>query len=216
MLAGVNGAGKSSLLGETVLAEGGVYYNPDAMARHLRDQNPALGAEAANSEAWRLGVEGLRRAVAGGQDYVFETTLGASTITGILLEAARDGHDVAMLFVGLEGPELHLARVRARVAAGGHDIPEARVRARYDSSRANLIRLLPYLSSLRLFDNSAEADLAAGQPPAPRELLRMGRGVIQLLARATELPVWARPVVMAAIQLDPSGAWRLFSSKRPR
>ena len=31
-------------------------------------------------------------------------------------------------FVGLSSPELHMARVRSRVARGGHDIPEEKLR----------------------------------------------------------------------------------------
>ena len=64
-------------------------------------------------------------------------------MTALLERALAVGLEVRVWYVGLSSPELHLARVRARVAKGGHDIPEAQVRARYDSSRLNLIRLLP-------------------------------------------------------------------------
>jgi predicted ABC-type ATPase len=57
--------------------------------------------------------------------------------------------------------ELHLARIARRVSEGGHSIPEDLVRARFDSSRLNLIRLLPHLTELRLFDNSAESKITA-------------------------------------------------------
>jgi predicted ABC-type ATPase len=69
---------------------------------------------------------------------------------------------VRVWYVGLSSPELHIARVRARVAKGGHDIPEPRIRERYDASRLNLIRLLPRLSELWVYDNSVEADPDAG------------------------------------------------------
>src|SRR2546422_5178074 len=51
--------------------------------------------------------------------------------------------------VGLSSAELHIARVRARVAKGGHDIPEPRIRDRYDRSRLNLIHLMARLTELR-------------------------------------------------------------------
>lgn len=201
VLAGVNGAGKSSLLGETVRALGGEYYNPDQAARELRRRDPSLSLEMANSLAWQAGVTGLRHSIAEGLTYAFETTLGAETITGILLEALAEGHEVSMLYIGLEGPELHLARVRARVAAGGHDIPEARIRERYDRSRANLLRLLPHLTALRVFDNSTDAAPAAGVAPAPHEVLEMDGGRVRFVARLESIPGWAKPIVLTAMGL---------------
>ena len=50
----------------------------------------------------------------------------------------------------------------ARVRRGGHDIPEADIRRRYTSSQINLIRLMPRLTVLAVFDNSAQADPAVG------------------------------------------------------
>jgi predicted ABC-type ATPase len=70
----------------------------------------------------------------------FETTLGGSTITALPERALAAGIAVRVWrvgYVGLEGLDLHLARVRARVARGGHDIPAERVRARHDQSRLN-------------------------------------------------------------------------------
>jgi len=36
-------------------------------------------------------------------------------------------------------PEQHIARVEARVAAGGHPIPEEKIRERYPRAQLNLI-----------------------------------------------------------------------------
>ena len=55
---------------------------------------------------------------------------GGKTVTGKILEAART-HDVVIWFCGLSSPELHIARVEARVAAGGHPIPVEKILERY-------------------------------------------------------------------------------------
>ena len=94
-------------------------------------------------------------------DYAFETTLGANTIPALLRDACEQ-HEVSIWFCGLENVELHLQRVAERVEAGGHDIPEAKIRQRFDSSRLNLIELLPHLTTLHVYDNSRPAD-ADGQ-----------------------------------------------------
>jgi hypothetical protein len=86
------------------------------------------------------------------------------------------------------------------VAAGGHDIPEAKIRERYDRSRKNLIRLLPRLSELSLYDNSAQGNLDDDDLPPPLLILRMVEGRITETCNLTEVPVWARSIVIAAVR----------------
>jgi len=115
-LAGVNGAGKSSLLGTWLDAEGLSWFNPDSFTRRLVDAGWPLPD--ANAEAWQEGTRRLRQAMADGTDFAFETTLGGNTIPRLLREAC-ERHQVAIWFCGLADVGLHVARVAARVAAGG-------------------------------------------------------------------------------------------------
>ncbi|MBB5865812.1 AAA family ATPase [Xanthomonas sp. 3058] len=198
VLAGVNGAGKSSLLGSLLQEDGATWFNPDAFTRQLVEQGWTL--EDANAQAWQEGVRRLRQAMADGSDYAFETTLGATTIPRLLQEACAQ-HAVAVWFCGLSSVELHLERVAARVAAGGHAIPEHKIRERFDASRANLIALLPHLAVLHVYDNSAPAD-AAGQtePLLVLELDRAGLHYPTTLEALAQVPDWAKPIVMAALE----------------
>ncbi len=198
-LAGVNGAGKSSIGGAALLARSAAYFNPDLAARDLLASNPGLSLEQANGLAWETGRRGLAQALQQGTNFAFETTLGASTIPDLLLAGARQGARVHVWYAGLASPELHLRRVRERVQAGGHDIPEERIRARYDSSRANLIRLLPHLASLRVCDNGIEADPKAGQAPRPVLLLQMASGRLVAHIALGQVPEWAKPILTAAL-----------------
>ncbi len=200
VLAGVNGAGKSSIGGAALLASSAAYFNPDLAARTLLEANPGTSLEQANGHAWELGRRGLEQALRGRSNFAFETTLGANTIPDMLLAGAREGARVHVWFAGLSSPELHLQRVRERVRAGGHDIPEARIRARYVSSRANLIRLLPHLATLRVYDNSADADPKAGHRPQPVLLLSMTDGFTVSHAPLIQIPDWAKPILAAALQ----------------
>lgn len=201
VLAGVNGAGKSSIAGAAFRDKGADYYNPDEAAAVLRQANPGLGQVQANSAAWHRGRELLERAMAGGLDFAFETTLGASTIPRLLIDAAGQGIAVHVWYAGLATPEQHIARVRARVARGGHDIPEAAIRRRFEHSRLNLILLLPVLASLRVYDNSFEADPAAGRAPKPVLVLHMSRGRILNPQDLPRVPDWAKPVAAAAMKI---------------
>lgn len=201
VIAGVNGAGKSSVAGEAFRQSGADYYNPDEAARLLRAANPTLTQTAANSAAWHEGVRLLKRAIGERLDFAFETTLGANTIPRLLREAANAGVEIYVWYVGLDSPELHIARVKSRVARGGHDISAADIRRRFEHSRLNLIDLLPVLRALRLFDNSAQADPAGGQTPKPRLVLSMeGRKILEP-KDLTQTPAWAKPIVAAALKL---------------
>ena len=203
VLAGVNGAGKSSIAGAAFRAHGADYYNPDEAARALRAAHPGLNQVEANSAAWRRGRDLLERAIAERLNFAFETTLGANTLPRLLAEAAAQGFEVRVWYAGLATPELHLARVRARVARGGHDIPEQAIRRRFEHSRLNLIQLLPVLTALRLYDNSAEADPAHGKAPMPVLVLHTARGRIRNLRGLPLTPDWAKPIVAAAMKLHP-------------
>jgi len=202
VLAGVNGAGKSSIGGAAIREFGGEYYNPDEAARDLMVANRVLSQAEANSQAWQIGKSLLEKAIAAGLDFAFETTLGAHTIPALLLDAAKKGVEVHVWYAGLSTPGLHIARVKARVKKGGHDIPEADIRRRYEHSRLNLIDLLPHLASLHVCDNSLDADPAAGKAPEPALVLHMERGKILNAEDLKHTPGWAKPVVAAALKLN--------------
>ncbi len=202
VIAGVNGSGKSSIAGATFRALGSDYFNPDEAARRLMAVNPTLSQKAANSVAWRQGVRLLKRAIEERLDFAFETTLGGNTITQVLAQAAAQGIEIHIWYVGLSSPELHLERVRARVRRGGHDIPEKDIRRRYEHSRLNLIALLPHLTALRVHDNSEEADPAAEEAPSLRLVLQMERAKILGPPNLSRTPDWAKPIVAAALKLN--------------
>lgn len=201
VLAGVNGAGKSSIGGAAFRSSGADYYNPDEAARELMDAQPGLTLAEANAAAWQTGRTLLERAIKERLDFAFETTLGGNTIPRLLAEAAKSGIEILVWYVGLESPELHVERVAARVLRGGHPIPEEMIRRRYELSRLNLVQLLPFLSALRVYDNSDHAEPEAGGMPAPRLLLHLKAGRILEPEDLSKTPDWAKPIVAAALQL---------------
>lgn len=202
VLAGVNGAGKSSVGGEALRRSGRSWFNPDDYARELVVGSRHAQAQA-NAEAWQEGMRRLDAAIAEGRRHAFETTLGGNSIPARLHEAAAS-HDIFMWFCGLDSPEHHIARVRERAARGGHDIPEGKIRERYVSSIVNLIGLLPKLARLQVYDNSVDAVI--GQPmPDPRLLLQMDSGRIAWptgIEGLRTMPDWAKPVMEATLRLQ--------------
>ena len=101
-------------------------------------------------------------------------------------------------------------RVKARVAAGGHNIPGAKIRERWDTSRLNLIMLMPHVTELRLFDNSEERDSVTGKIPPPKLLLHWKGGAVvgPPSSKLEATPEWAQPIVAYALQLQRAAAAR--------
>ena len=200
VLAGVNGAGKSSIGGHLLTQAHTAWFNPDTFARALVRQY-GYAPQEANIAAWNEGVRRLDEALANRATHAFETTLGGHTIVKKLIGAAAT-HDVMMWFCGLRDADQHIERVRLRVQQGGHDIPEDRIRERCQTSVLNLLTLMPHLTQLRVYDNSVE--VAAGDAvPEPRLVLHTRRGervFPRTLVQARATPEWAKPIVEAAYQ----------------
>lgn len=188
------------MAGEALRRAGATFYNPDEAT--IRYRAKGLSDEDANAEAWQQGRRLLERAIATDMDFAFETTLGGHTIPALLLDAGRRGMAIRIWYVGLASADLHIQRVKERVRRGGHDIPEARIRHRWNASRENLIRLLPHLAELSLWDNSASVALHEGERPRPLKILAMRDGRILFLCPLDAVPGWAKPIVAAAIECD--------------
>jgi predicted ABC-type ATPase len=200
VLAGVNGAGKSSIGGAMLLREKVKYFNPDDAAKRILSANPGLSTVEANSAAWLQGKRLLEKAIEEKLDFAFETTLGGETITSLLETALTQTIEVRIWYVGLKTVELHIERVRARVKQGGHDIPEQKIRERYVQSRLNLIRLLPHLTELRMYDNSEEADLISGNVPSLKLILHCVHGKVAETCDLDQVPEWAKPILAVAMK----------------
>lgn len=202
VLAGVNGAGKSSIGGSLLENAGLTWFNPDTFAREWMTAT-GCSQQTANEQAWREGLRRLDEAVANKSSHAFETTLGGRTISA-RLRAATSTHDVEIWFCGLASAESHISRVRLRVASGGHDIPEATIRARFATSRKNLLELLPHLAFLQVYDNSAEAKPGTVIPD-PILVMEMTAGKLTWpdandIEAFDAVPDWAKPLLEAALQ----------------
>jgi predicted ABC-type ATPase len=180
--------------------KGAEYFNPDEAATRILSANSGITQEEANSVAWNEGKRLLEHAIAERSNFAFETTLGGNTIPALLEKALSAGIEVRVWYVGLESPELHIARIRSRVRKGGHDIPEAKIRERYSRSRWNLIQLLPKLTEVIVYDNSEEADPQSGFAPTPKLILHAVKGKPAAMCDLKEAPNWAKPILISALK----------------
>lgn len=196
--AGTNGAGKSSIVGPLIRAQGGDYYNPDEQTQGL--VGIGLSLEQANARAWRLGYETLQRSIDQSLNFTFETTLGGASITMELLRALALGRRVLIFYVGVASVGLHIQRVAERVGRGGHDIPERKIRERYDNSRANLLKFIGTRAEIRVWDNSRQT---ADGSPAPSEVFRVRNRKVLIPhdGDPSATVAWAQPLVAKALSI---------------
>jgi len=197
VLAGVNGAGKSSIGGAAIRSAGQDWHNPDEFAREMRMQFPDKSIQQINSEVWYEGLRRLECSIYDKLDFTFETTLGGNTITNTLLDAIAAGVPVNIWYCGLDSVELHIKRVAYRVARGGHDIPVELIRSRYNTSVHNLCRLVPGLTQLAVYDNSNSLDDKKKQPNI-RRLLHVVDGQVRELEQ--NMPDWAKPIAAVSLR----------------
>jgi predicted ABC-type ATPase len=128
VIAGPNSAGKSTLY-ETRIAPSfaGHLINADIIQRDdLRDPSPAASYEAAKIASSRRDDY-----LAQGRDFVTETVFSHPSKLELIDEACTRGFPVIVMHVGVDTPDLSVARVGARVEEGGHVVPEDKIRARY-------------------------------------------------------------------------------------
>jgi predicted ABC-type ATPase len=153
VLAGPNGAGKSTTAPGLLkgLLEIDDFVNADVIARGLSGFAP----EAVALEAGAIMLQRLRALAESGKSFAFETTLASRTYAPWLRQMVMAGYQVHLVFLWLSSPDLAVQRVTQRVRMGGHGIPEATIRRRYEAGLRNFFRLYrPLATTWRLYDNS--------------------------------------------------------------
>ena len=155
MIAGPNGAGKTTFAKEYLPNEAAcpTFINADLIAAGLAPFNPA----AANVQAARLMLSEMRRYLDEGESFAFETTLSGRSYARHIPAWQSAGYRVELIFLKLRSIRLALARVKARVAQGGHHVPATIVRRRFKLGLSNFEQLYrPLVDHWELYDNSGD------------------------------------------------------------
>ena len=153
ILAGPNGAGKSTFARRFLpeYADCKELVNADLIAAGLSPFNP----ESLAFEAGRLMLKRIETLARSRVDFGFETTLAGRGYVPLISRLRAEGYRVILFFLWVSGPDLALTRIRDRVRAGGHHVPDEVVRRRFKRGIDNFFRLyLPLLDSWLVFDNS--------------------------------------------------------------
>ena len=164
IIAGPNGSGKSTAYGQGDVAglDGSVWIiNPDLLTVRLHDVErldflPANLAAVQRIENW------LDASIVVHQTIGVETVLSSPKYRRLVEKAKAHDFEICFVYVYLETAEMQLERIRARVAKGGHDVPEDKVRSRRQRSFEQMPWFFHAADRAWIFDNSdAEPELIA-------------------------------------------------------
>lgn len=153
ILAGPNGAGKTTFATEFLPHEAGcpTFVNADSIAAGLSP----LEQSAVDFRAGRLLLETIYEYVTAGKSFAFETTLSGLAYSRSIPNWRKQGYFVELYYLRLPDPDVAISRVRQRVSVGGHDIPEAVIRRRFQAGWSNFENIYRELvDEWRIYDNS--------------------------------------------------------------
>ncbi|MGQ0709512.1 MAG: AAA family ATPase [Rhodoferax sp.] len=155
IIAGPNGAGKTTFAREFLPLEADcpVFVNADLIAAGLAPFAP----ESAALQAGRLMLQELERHTQARHSFAFETTLSGKGYLRQIRIWQSLGYRVKLMFLRLDSADEALARVALRVRQGGHHIPEAVVRRRFDAGLHHFVHhYAAVVDAWALYDNGGE------------------------------------------------------------
>ena len=156
IIAGPNGAGKTTFAIEFLPNEAGcpAFVNADLIAAGIAPFQP----EKLAIRAGKLMLEEIKAHVLKGESFAFETTLSGRGYGRMIPEWQAIGYRVKLIFLSLPNVEMAIERVATRVAQGGHYVPEAIIRRRFEAGIRNFNKIYKSLvDAWTLYDNSGEA-----------------------------------------------------------
>lgn len=184
VLAGPNGAGKTTLYAEVI---GPITHlelvNADVIAADRWPDDVMAHAY----DAARLAAAERARRIAAKESFVTETVFSHRSKLDLLAAARAAGYLVTLHIVLIPEP-LAVARVQDRVANGGHDVPDDKVRARFARLWELLVEAIGQVDDAYVYDNSKAA--------TPFRVVAAYRG--GRLVGTPQWPVWTPAALLDA------------------
>ena len=179
IFAGVNGAGKSTLYQTNNQLLDMPRINVDEIVREYGDWQNIKNVISAGKIALRKINNFFDNNISFNQ----ETTLCGKSILKNIKRAVDLGYKIELYYVGLDSVETAIQRVKIRVEAGGHGIPEKDIERRYYESLKQLKIILPLCDRVEIYDNTKVFTKVAG--------FEKGNCIM----KCNEIPNWSKPII---------------------
>jgi predicted ABC-type ATPase len=150
LLAGGNGAGKSTFYHQFLAPKGVKLVNADLIANIINPERP----ENVSYEAAKVAEIIMDKLLQQGDNFCFETVFSHPSKIDFVARAKALGYEVVLVYIHLNIPELNEARVQQRIAQGGHRVPVEKIYSRIPRTMQHIATTLPLVDEARLLDNS--------------------------------------------------------------
>jgi len=178
LLAGGNGAGKSTFYRTRLQPLDLPFVNADIIARELYPDAP----EEHSYDAARIAEEIRYGLLREGRGFCFETVFSHPSKIDFVAHAKTLGYQVILVFIHLKSAELNKARISQRLESGGHHVPDEKVEQRIPRLLKHIKTVIPLCDQVHVLDNSS-----ARNPFKPVMVIRDGKIKVQ----QSTVPEWA-------------------------
>jgi len=182
ILAGGNGAGKSTFYRTQLAPLGLPFINADILAKELYPQSP----EKHSYDAAKLATEMRFRLLHEGRSFCFETVFSHPSKIDFVAQAKVLGYEIIMVFIHLDTVSLNQARIAQRMSEGGHNVPDEKVASRIPRLLQNIKKTLPLCDQVYILNNSR-----IDSPFQQVAVIRNGQKIEQKIS----LPDWAKDLL---------------------
>lgn len=178
LIAGGNGAGKTTFYRTQLQPLGIPFVNADVLARQVFPEQP----EQRSYEAASLAAAIRSQLLLEGRTFCYETVFSHPSKIDFVAQAKSLGYEVVLVFIHLERNTLNHARISQRVLEGGHFVPEDKVTERIPRTLQNIKQALPLCDQAYLLDNS-RSDYPF------RQIAKLNQGTVEI--KESPPPKWA-------------------------
>lgn len=184
VLAGGNGAGKSTFYNLSLAKLGIKLVNADMIAKSINPDSP----ESLSYQAATVAAKIREDLVAQGVSFCFETVFSHKSKIDFIAKAKRYGYEIILVYIHLLHSSLNEARVNQRVSEGGHNVPTEKIHSRIPRTIKNIKIALSIVDEARILDNSSKDNPF-------QEVIEMKAG--QYEVKVDPLPGWAKALLPA-------------------
>ena len=159
VFAGPNGSGKSTVIGNfihTSIISADSYICPDNIVKSIMLEHTDMDEYAAYVRAMQIAERSRKEYVRHGQPFSFETVFSNPDKLKFLRFAKAYGFHIVVIYITAADPSINVRRVRRRVSEGGHDVPEDKIRARYERSMRLMPEVISFADEAEVYDNSVD------------------------------------------------------------
>jgi predicted ABC-type ATPase len=184
VLAGGNGAGKSTFYNLHIAKYGIKFVNADLIAKDIDPEN----SEGISYRAATVAAIIREDLISQGVSFCFETVFSHESKIDFVAQAKANGYKIILVYIHLSDSSLNEARVKQRVSEGGHSVPIEKIHSRIPRTMKHIKTVLSIVDEARILDNSLRDNPF-------QQIVVMKSGNYE--AKVDPLPEWAKDLLPA-------------------